>query len=64
MLRLSKDGTGETQTVQQAVDRFGQLAEIGIGHAIVGLPNVAEPAAFELVAELVAEVASISPAAS
>ena len=64
VLRLSKDGTGETQTVQQAVDRFGQLAEIGISHAIVGLPNVAEPAAFELVAELVADVASISPAAS
>ena len=34
-LRISKDGAGDTQSVDQVVERFGRLAEIGIEHPIV-----------------------------
>ncbi len=44
---ITKDGADGSQTVEQAVDRFGALAESGIDHAIVGLSNPADPASFE-----------------
>ncbi|MTD12914.1 TIGR03560 family F420-dependent LLM class oxidoreductase [Nakamurella sp. YIM 132087] len=61
-LALSKDGADGTQTVQQAVDRFGRLAEIGIDHALVNMPAVAVPGTFDLVAEVAAQIAPIVPA--
>ena len=61
-LRISRDGAEGTQSVAQAVDRFGRLAELGIDQAIVNSPQVADPAFFELLPDLVAELAKITPA--
>ena len=62
VLRLSRDGAEGTQSVEEAVDRFGRLAAIGVDHAIVAIPGDHDPAAFELVGELVGKVAAIVPA--
>jgi F420-dependent oxidoreductase-like protein len=61
-LALSADGAPGTQSLAQAVDRFGRLAEIGIDHAIVNMPSVHDPARWELVPELVAQLSAIVPA--
>lgn len=61
-LRLSRGGGEGGMTVAQAVDRFGALAELGIDHAIISMPDVAEQTAFELVPELVAQLEGIVPA--
>jgi len=61
-LTLSSDGAQGSQTIDQAVDRFGRLAELGIDHAIVSLPGVHDPARWELVPELVRQLAAIVPA--
>ena len=61
-MRLSKDGADGTQTVAQAVDRFGAYAEIGVDHAIVNMPRVYEPEALELVPALVDQLREITPA--
>ncbi len=63
-LSLSKDGRDGSSTVEQAVDRFGELAGIGVDHAIVSIPEVADEAAFDLVPELVQRLEQISPAPS
>ncbi len=52
-LRLTRSGTGDSQTVAAAAERFGALAAEGFELAIVALADPADPAAFELVAELV-----------
>jgi F420-dependent oxidoreductase-like protein len=61
--RLSLSGRGGegTLSVDQAVQRFGQLAEIGIDQAIVSMPGVHDPASFELVPALVEQLAGITP---
>jgi F420-dependent oxidoreductase-like protein len=59
---ITTDGANGSQTVEQAVDRFGALAEIGIDHAIVGLSNPADPASFEQIGELTAALGKIIPA--
>ena len=56
------DGAGGTQSVGQAVDRFGQLAALGVDQAIVNSPQIADPAFFEGLPELVAELGKITPA--
>jgi F420-dependent oxidoreductase-like protein len=61
-LSLTKDGREGSATVEQAVDRFGRLAELGVDHAIVSLPGVHDEAAFELVPELVQRLEPITPA--
>lgn len=61
-LRLSADGADGTQTVDQAVERFAEYAAIGVDHAIVYMPQVADPAAFELVPELVQRLAEVPTA--
>jgi F420-dependent oxidoreductase-like protein len=55
-LALSRDGREGTATVDQAVEHFAALAGIGIQHAIVGMPNVADESAFELVPDLVRQL--------
>jgi alkanesulfonate monooxygenase SsuD/methylene tetrahydromethanopterin reductase-like flavin-dependent oxidoreductase (luciferase family) len=62
ILSLSMDGANGTQTVDQAVERFAQYAEIGIDHAIVSLPRVSDPRSFELVPELVRRLAEVPTA--
>lgn len=59
----SPDPTGmPTVSVAQAVERMGRLAEIGTDHVILGMANVADPGAFDPMAELVRQVALIRPA--
>ena len=60
-LSLSGRGGGGALSVDQAVQRFGQLAEIGIDQAIVSMPGVHDPASFELVPALVEQLARITP---
>jgi len=61
-LRLSRDGAAGTQSLDQAVDRFGRLAELGVDQAIVNSPQVSDPAFFEVLPDLVAELGRITPA--
>ena len=61
--RLSLSGRGGegTLSVDQAVQRFGQLAEIGVDQAIVSMPGVHDPASFELMPALVEQLDGITP---
>ena len=67
-LTLSKDDAGaaasreQLSTVDQAVERFGRLAEAGIDTAILGLGNNTDDAAYDLVAEVVRQVEPIKAA--
>jgi F420-dependent oxidoreductase-like protein len=61
-LVLSKDGRNGSSTVEQAVDRFGELAGLGVSHAIVSIPGVADEGAFDLVPDLVQRLEQITPA--
>ncbi len=59
----SPDAMGTpTVSVGQAVERLGRLAEVGTDHVITGMANVAEPGAFEAVADLTRQVSAITPA--
>jgi F420-dependent oxidoreductase-like protein len=62
VLALSKDGGTGTQTVDQAVERFGLLASIGIDQAIVSMPRVFDEDAWALVPELVGQLSTMVPA--
>jgi len=62
-LRLSRDGANGTMTPSAAVDYLGRLAELGIEHAIFNMPNVSDPAVFDLLgAEVIPEAEKIRPA--
>ena len=50
------------QSVDQIVARLGALAEIGTDTAIAGIANNTDDAAYELLAEVVRQVAGITPA--
>ncbi len=59
----ARAGSGEPmQSVDQAVDKLGRLAEIGTDEVILGMANDYDPQAYPLVAELVRQVAPIVPA--
>jgi F420-dependent oxidoreductase-like protein len=47
--RISADGRSGTESPAQVVDRFGELSDAGAQHVIVGIGNVTEPEALELV---------------
>ena len=52
-----KAPSGETmQSVDEAVDRYGRLAEVGLDHLILGMGNDTDDTAYELVAELVRQL--------
>ncbi|SDO56209.1 probable F420-dependent oxidoreductase, Rv1855c family [Nakamurella panacisegetis] len=59
---FSNSGARGSQSVEQALDRFGRLAEIGVDHAILSLAKPDDPASFELLPELAAAAARIVPA--
>jgi F420-dependent oxidoreductase-like protein len=65
---LSRSGSGNapsgepTMSVGRAIDHLGRLAEAGIDTAILGMANDTDPAAYELVADLVRQAAGIVPA--
>ncbi len=61
-LALSRDGRAGTQTVDAAVERLARYAELGIDQAIVSMPADHDPAAWELVPDLVTRLAEITPA--
>lgn len=67
-ITLSRNGVdrapsgGATVTVAQAVDRLGALAQVGIDTAIMSMGNDTDPAAYELVADLVSQADGIIPA--
>ncbi len=62
-LSLSRDGGGDTETPEQAVERYHALAEEGVDHAIVTLANAHEEEAFDLAAgEVIPAVRKIVPA--
>jgi F420-dependent oxidoreductase-like protein len=61
-LALATDGRDGSSTLEQAVDRFGRLAGLGVDHAIVNMPRVYDEAAFELVPDLVQRLQPITPA--
>jgi len=48
------------ESVDEVVERFGQLGAIGTEHVIVGLAGVHEEGAFEKVPDLVAQVSALS----
>ncbi|MCW2723498.1 MAG: class F420-dependent oxidoreductase [Frankiales bacterium] len=60
-LTLSRDGRDGTSTVDQAVERFGALAAVGVDQALVSFPNVYDEAAFELLPELISQLEGIVP---
>lgn len=61
-IRLSRDGANGSQTPAQVIEYFHQLAELGIDHGIISLPNVHEPGSLDLLAsEVIPTVAKIVP---
>jgi hypothetical protein len=50
LMHLTRYGRNGTLSPAAAIDSLGELAEIGIGHAILILPNVSELEPFELLA--------------
>lgn len=59
-IHLTRDGRDGSLTPAAAVERFAQLGELGIDHAIFNMPNVADPAVFDLLAtEVIPEVAKL-----
>jgi F420-dependent oxidoreductase-like protein len=52
-LRLSRDGREGTMTPEAAVEYFAGLAEAGIDHAIVMLPDTTDPAVYEMLGSTV-----------
>ncbi|HEX8599692.1 MAG TPA: LLM class F420-dependent oxidoreductase [Chloroflexia bacterium] len=58
-VHVTRDGSNDTMSPQQAIDHFGQVAELGFDHAIFSMPNVYEPDAFEVFHEVAAAVHDI-----
>ena len=50
-LALSRDGRRRTRTPAQVLEHLHELANLGIDEAIFNMPDVHDPAAFDLVAE-------------
>jgi F420-dependent oxidoreductase-like protein len=61
-LHVTRDGSNGSMTPQQAIDYFGHVAELGFDHALVSLPNVSEPDAFEIFHELTPAIHDIKVA--
>jgi F420-dependent oxidoreductase-like protein len=61
-IRLSRDGREGTLTPAAAIDRFGELAALGVDQALFNTPDVHELEFFDLLAEIVPEVDKIKPA--
>lgn len=62
-LVLSRDGANGTMTPAQFVEQCHTLAELGVDHAIIGLPNVHEEDSLDLLAtDAIPQIAKIVPA--
>jgi len=54
----------ETESVGQLVDRFGQLAEVGVQHVMIGLAGISDPATLETFGrDLLPKLQGLTPAA-
>jgi len=62
-LAITKDGRNGTVGPQEAIDRFGALAEQGIDHAIFSLNNVTDLEAFDVLATQIVPVVEQIPVA-
>lgn len=63
VLSISRDGRNNSVTPAAAIEGFAQLADMGIDQAIFSMPNVYDPAVFELLAtEVIPEVNKIKVA--
>ncbi len=60
--RISRSGADGAQSLEQAIDRFSALAEIGVDQAIIGLAEPYRPEAFDVIAELTEALAKVTPA--
>jgi F420-dependent oxidoreductase-like protein len=59
-VRVTRDGSDGTLTPAAAIEHFAGLAALGIDQAIVSMPNVTDPAAFDLLAtEVIPEVSKL-----
>jgi F420-dependent oxidoreductase-like protein len=45
---VTADGSNGSISPQQAIDQFGHLAELGFDHALISMPNVSDPDAFDV----------------
>jgi F420-dependent oxidoreductase-like protein len=61
---VTRDGQGEmAMSPQQAIDYFGNLAQLGFDHALISMRNVSNPDAFDVFRdEVVPAVHEITPA--
>lgn len=50
-------------TVDEAVDHYGTLGEVGLDHVIWTVPDVADDTAYELVSELVRQLEPVAAGA-
>ncbi len=61
-LLVTRDGQ-EGKSPQEAIDYFGNLAQLGFDHALISMPNVSHPDAFDVFRdEIVPAVHEITPA--
>jgi hypothetical protein len=51
---VTRNGAQGSMSPQQAIDQFGKLAELGIDQALISLPNVSHPDAFDVFRDEVA----------
>lgn len=51
---VTRDGAQGSISPQQAIDQFGKLAELGFDQALISLPNVSHPDAFDVFRDVVA----------
>jgi F420-dependent oxidoreductase-like protein len=61
-LYITRDGAEGSISPQQALDRFAHLAEMGFDHALISMPNVSSPDAFDVFEELAPGIHSLQVA--
>lgn len=62
-VHLSADGANGTMTPQAAIEYFAHQAAMGIDQAIVNMPNVSDPAVFDLLGTQIIPVVQTIPVA-
>jgi F420-dependent oxidoreductase-like protein len=55
-LHVTRDGSDGSMSPQQAIDYFGHVAELGFDHALISMPNVSHPDAFEVFQDIASAV--------
>ncbi|MGA7730704.1 MAG: LLM class F420-dependent oxidoreductase [Chloroflexia bacterium] len=55
-LHITRDGSEGSMSPQQAIDYFGHVAGLGFDHALISMPNVSHPDAFEVFQDIASAV--------